>query len=191
MQRNLGANAGLDYREMTDFLATISQREEDALNALYMAGAAEGGGAVAGGPPGSAGGRGCISSVDATAEMEAPGRSDGVSVEGEARVHAHVDVHVEGPQASPVVGSPMARHAMPGQQPACSSFAQSGGSSQHQCGASVCPGPVAGLWSRRDAGDVILRHVHGTEQQAAALQHLLNLRRAGLVLRELKEAGKV
>ena len=34
MQRNLGANAGLDYRELTDFLMTIISREQADLSVL-------------------------------------------------------------------------------------------------------------------------------------------------------------
>lgn len=184
MQRNLGANAGLDYRELADFLAAISQREHDALHALFTGRSPEAGGAVSG-PPGNAGCQGCIPGVGATAEAVARGLSDGGFVGGEARVQRHVDVHVEVPQASPGVGSPVRQDDIPDQRPACSSFADSAGSPQRQHDSSVCR-DVAGLWRRLDAVDVVLRQVHDAEQQAAALQHLMNVRRAELVLRELE-----
>ena len=41
MQRNLGANAGLDYRELTDFLTAIIGREQAALHDLLGEAAAK------------------------------------------------------------------------------------------------------------------------------------------------------
>ena len=45
MQRNLGANAGLDYRELEDFLSAIIAREESVLAALLQAAPAKTGSA--------------------------------------------------------------------------------------------------------------------------------------------------
>lgn len=195
MQRNLGANAGLDYRELADILAAISRREEDALTAL-CGGGAEGAGGTAG-PPDSACSQGLTPAVDAAAEAVPRGSSHDSAVKGEAHVTAHVGargrVHVESPQAPPAEGNGahVQWSGLPGQHPPSMSPTGCDGNPESVCSVGVCEESVAGLWRRRDAVDVVLRRVRGTEQQAAALQHLLNLRRAGLILLELERMSDI
>ena len=191
MQRNLGANAGLDYRELAAFLAAISRREEDALNAL-CGGGAEGAGGTAG-LPDSALYQGLSIAVDTAAEVV----SRGGVVKGEARVPGHVETrdrgHMEGPQGCPAEGSGARAQwsGLPGHHPPSMSPVGRDGNPVSMCSAGVCEESGAGLWRRRDAVDVVLRCVRGAEQQAAALQHLLNLRRAGLILLELQRVSDI
>ena len=188
MQRNLGANAGLDYRELSDFLGAIVHREVAALGAFFEGCTAEGGEAC----------RGCARDGGRAPET-AQHRSGGCSVECNACGYLLGTVEAaEGPcssgsssragprpRASLAAGPPSQEHAAPALEPARTTSAKSDGPQTRATGAWVCQVELAELWKRQDAVDVVLRHVHGPEQQAAALQHVLNMRRASLVLREL------
>ena len=171
MQRNLGANAGLDYRELTEFLTAIIDREQSALSALLVGAPAELS------TPASCT---CCSPSAAACRKTVPAASSGrPAVELGAgggctcrncKATGGEDIHL--PQSHTVANGCV--QAV--RQGCCLSAACAGD------GRKRCPE----LWQREDCAAVIMCAVEDERRRAKILQTAFNLRRATSALAELR-----
>ena len=160
VQRNLGANAGLDYRELVDFLSAIIAREESALAALLQTATAK--------PDTETLGE--ASALTSLLSLVADGpfcRCSGQSADtcGDC-------VRQSSQTAASQVGEG-------GQQGCCCAarFSADTKSTQELGHA---------LWRRTDCMAAIVREVVEESRHAVVLQCLFNVKRAQLALRELE-----
>lgn len=192
VQRNLGANAGLDYKDISHFLTAIYQREEAELDALLnrcnllpsplenshrceaLAQSVTTGMSLEAHRQLGSAESGC-------SEIDPPTCSGVSAVESKCRCTFGA---LSGLQEGEAVCTSHQLHVPPDQQCCCHSAARSG--KRHYEGMSASCTDVSRLWRRYDTVAVVLCELHGKVEQAAALQHLLNLRRAGLVLQEVQ-----
>lgn len=121
------------------------------------------------------------SAESACSEIVVPTCSGGSAVEAECRCKIGAR---SGLQVGEAVCTSHQLNVPPDQQGGCHSAACSG--KRHYEGKSASCIDVSKLWRRHDAVDVVLRRLHGKADQAAALQHLLILRRAGIVFQEVQ-----